>query len=494
MRKAALYTIALGSLTATACVETEPDLSTGTYPIQIIPTGPSCADLGYGGQEFRVDYPVNGVYAIDAFNSLTFRYYDDSNTVFFYTNSTLRINAVMISAAGSTAVWDTNGSNGWPSLGLYLDGVAQQPESVSFCYDHELFLNPNGYAHYGVRQSWDIAKTGGAADLLLSAGQSFLAPYTVTLTPTGTTAESFFVEGPVFVNNRSPQTVTVDAVNVAIGEVAATVTCPGTSPYSIAPYTTLTCTFHADLPDDADRPIAVSVDNATGGLLTVVSQETASFADHTTSTDVFDACVAVYDDHVAGEYLGTACASGGVKTFTYTAEIGPYEVCGPFSVTNTAWYEGLDSGAGESATFTVDGSVPCASGCSLTPGYWKTHSAYGPARYDETWALLPGGAGADTPFFLSGQTYYQALWTSPAGNAYYILAHAYIAAELNQLNGADFTAAADAFAQATAIFQAYGPADPAFGKKAFVRTQALALATTLDNYNNGLIGPGHCSE
>jgi hypothetical protein len=44
-------------------------------------------------------------------------------------------------------------------------------------------------------------------------------------------------------------------------------------------------------------------------------------------------------------------------------------------------------------------------GCTLTPGYWMTHSEFGPAPYDPTWALLPNGAS--TMFFMSGKTYYQ---------------------------------------------------------------------------------------
>ena len=56
-------------------------------------------------------------------------------------------------------------------------------------------------------------------------------------------------------------------------------------------------------------------------------------------------------------------------------------------------------------------------------------------------------------FFLSGKTYYQALWTAPQGNAYWILAHAYIAAQLNKLNGASVPASVQtALDQATALF------------------------------------------
>jgi len=140
-------------------------------------------------------------------------------------------------------------------------------------------------------------------------------------------------------------------------------------------------------------------------------------------------------------------------------------------------------------TWVVDVSVPCDGGCSLTPGYWKTHSWFGPAPYDDTWALI----GEGNAFFLSEQSYYDVLWTSPRGNAYYILAHAYIAAELNQLNDADFSAAQDAFDEATARFNSATPDDvgqlKGGDKKAWTD-----LASILDDYNNGLIGPGHCTE
>ncbi|MBN2410132.1 DNRLRE domain-containing protein [candidate division KSB1 bacterium] len=126
-------------------------------------------------------------------------------------------------------------------------------------------------------------------------------------------------------------------------------------------------------------------------------------------------------------------------------------------------------------------------GCTLTPGYWKTHSINGPAPYDNTWAQI----GETTPFFLSGTSWYGALWTEPQGNPYWILAHAYIAAQLNFLNGADPSAAQAAFDAATTLFENNTPAD-AGALKGGEKAPWLGPATTLDNYNNGLIGPGHC--
>ena len=107
-------------------------------------------------------------------------------------------------------------------------------------------------------------------------------------------------------------------------------------------------------------------------------------------------------------------------------------------------------GAALSVTKEEDGE-----GCSLTQGYWKTHSAYGPAPYDATWAQI----GEDADFYLSGQSYYDVLWTQPKkGNAYYILAHQFIAAELNVLNGTSVPSqVAAALADAEALFMTYTP-------------------------------------
>jgi hypothetical protein len=131
-------------------------------------------------------------------------------------------------------------------------------------------------------------------------------------------------------------------------------------------------------------------------------------------------------------------------------------------------------------------------GCTLTQGYWKTHSEYGPAPYNNTWALLANGA--DEPFYLSGQTWYEVFWTAPKGNAYYNLAHQFEAAVLNVLAGASAPAAVvNAILEADGLFTTYTPAQIADLKgNDSLRQQFLSLAGTLADYNEGDIGPGHC--
>ena len=141
--------------------------------------------------------------------------------------------------------------------------------------------------------------------------------------------------------------------------------------------------------------------------------------------------------------------------------------------------------------------VPCDSndGCTLTSGYWKTRSKYGPAPYDDTWTSIGSGAGSDTPFFLSGKSYHDVLWTVPkGGNAYYILAHAFIAAELNIAAEASMPGdVASAWSEAKVYFETYTPNEiKALGKKVPLRGWMIDLAEIIDNYNNGITGPGHC--
>jgi hypothetical protein len=131
---------------------------------------------------------------------------------------------------------------------------------------------------------------------------------------------------------------------------------------------------------------------------------------------------------------------------------------------------------------------PGPEGCTLTQGYWKTHSKYGPAPYNPTWATI----GETTPFFTSGVSWFNALWVPHYGNAYYILAQQYIAATLNVNNGASTTPLVDAtLAASTAWFEVNNSPVPAPSPNGQI---AIGYSEVLDEYNNGLAegGPPHC--
>jgi hypothetical protein len=164
------------------------------------------------------------------------------------------------------------------------------------------------------------------------------------------------------------------------------------------------------------------------------------------------------------------------------ASEGPYTV--NVQVDNNAAYEVWFKNV------TVTTPPPGDQGCTFTQGYWKTHSRQGPAPYDAAWKNL-GVDEEATAFFNSGSTWYQVWQTPPRGNGFYILAHQYMAAKLNVLNGASTTTAVDAaLSGAESLFASLAAGSTALTSEQ--TTQAKAWASTLDDYNNGLTGPGHC--
>lgn len=162
---------------------------------------------------------------------------------------------------------------------------------------------------------------------------------------------------------------------------------------------------------------------------------------------------------------------------------------------------GLATGTTTTDTTTTDTTTtgttttpPPEEGCTLTPGYWKTHADPASKKFDDTW-LAVGGRNA--PFFTSGQTYIQVLNEDKSGgNAYYILAFQWIAAELNQEAGASISgAAATAFADGEALLSSHTPSEiGALSGDDPLRQQFISAGATLDDYNNGVIGPGHCDD
>ena len=126
----------------------------------------------------------------------------------------------------------------------------------------------------------------------------------------------------------------------------------------MAPFTVVQCGFRADVPDTNDRNVVGSA-SVSHGLRVSTQEVVASFAENA-STVTLDRCVDVRDDAAAyaDHLLGTACIDGGEATFDFTVEVES-STCGPFTLTSTASYQGLDTGTIGEATRTVSGDVAC---------------------------------------------------------------------------------------------------------------------------------------
>jgi len=348
--------------------------------------------------------------------------------------------------------------------------------------------------------------------------------YDITIDATSVDSD-WGVAGSINIANPNP-TLAASLTGVAdmvSPDIAATVSCPASS---VPAGGSLECTYSAALPDGSTRTndATATLQNHSydsegvgtpSGTTDFSGSASVSF-DDPTLTEI-DECVDVDDIlyqasvQVGGtEDLGTYCAADGLPhTFDVTRhfplEGDPLE-CGDNRYDNTATLVTNDTQTELTDDASINIYVDCVEGCTLTQGYWKTHNASFPGgaskKADPTWELLD--ADLDTffdkelePFFLSGQTWYEVFWTSPRGNQYYNLAHQYMAARLNVLAGADPSEVNSALASATTLFETYTPDEIAAlkgntGKE--LRAQFVELAGVLGSYNEGLIGPGHCTE
>ena len=131
------------------------------------------------------------------------------------------------------------------------------------------------------------------------------------------------------------------------------------------------------------------------------------------------------------------------------------------------------------------GSTTISSGnCTYTRGFWKNHP--------ELW---PSGC---LPMTLGGNSYTQAellnILNQPvAGNGAISLAHQLIAAKLNICMGADDRVVSSCVAAADVLLSPNG-ADklPPLGSFTLSPGSTSASTQCVDDWNNGIIGPGHC--
>jgi hypothetical protein len=384
----------------------------------------------------------------------------------------------------------------------------QDSESVDTdCYIPKISKTADG--SFDRDWDWTIDKSADQSSLNLSEGQSFVVNYTVTVHATKTDSH-FEVTGTITVNNPNPEdAMTVDVTDMlstgqtkAAGDISCGAAGDGDNAV-IAPAGSISCTYSflnlAGVAAGASGTNTATAAFSNDANVSVNGTDGYSFD----FDNLTDECVTVTD--TLGGALGTVCANGTTTfTFHYGYDVGQAQ-CGETDIPNTASFiakdqdgEGDDTG---SDNWNVHITVDCEQGCTLTQGYWKTHSEFGPAPTDEAWMLLPDvdgdgvQEGPNETFFLSGHTWYQVFWTKPAGNAYYILAKQYMAAVLNGVNGASTTSVDTALAQAKTLFQTYTPAQIAVlkGNKP-PRPQFISLGGILGSYNEGLIGPGHCDE
>jgi len=123
-------------------------------------------------------------------------------------------------------------------------------------------------------------------------------------------------------------------------------------------------------------------------------------------------------------------------------------------------------------------------GCTLTQGYWKNHNKYAKnVKQNEPWPLQDY-----EDRMLCKTSWLENLETPPKGDAWFIATHQWIAAKLNMANEASAPAA---------VKDAVKKLDLRLAEcyvKDEHKAEVQAQAKLLDDYNNGVVGPGHCGD
>jgi hypothetical protein len=161
-------------------------------------------------------------------------------------------------------------------------------------------------------------------------------------------------------------------------------------------------------------------------------------------------------------------------------------------------YAGLVGEMSKMSLITFDlAPNPQPHGCSLTIGYWKTHGGFGPqpdyvSQYLPIWLGTASGSqsinvntGLIANNILSMSTY------GTSSNGITKLYAQMLGAKLSIANGADGSAIAATISAADAWLAIHSWTEWSSLSKS-TQKQVLGWMTTFDNYNNGLIGPGHC--
>lgn len=385
----------------------------------------------------------------------------------------------------------------------FIDNKYQSISHVNFCYDIELAVSKSASTTFKRDYDWSIAKSVNQPVVTVPDAGSATVNYSVAVTKDAGSDSDWAVSGTVTVTNPHP-TLGVSGVTVSdLMTDHGAVTLSNCQATSLAPLASMTCNYATAVGNGSARTNTATADSTTYGIAQGQATAPVTFV---TPTTVLDNAVNVTDT-----FAGAGLPAGAIsdsQTFNYsrTFSAGDFSTCGVASQTtfrNTATIA-TDDGISRSANASVTATLTCplpviivtppteqtSMGCAYSQGYWGQHSKYDGNKYNAVWANI----GEDTPFYMSGRTYYEQAKLAAGGNAYNILANQFIAAKLNVFNGASAPQGIN-MQQIESFFSAYTPAYIAgLPSGSALRSQAIEWSATLDSYNNGRLNVPHCGS
>lgn len=452
------------------------------------PTTPSCPE---GTLEYPIDWPESKSYPIPG----TSDYVDvKTDGTYFDWSSMVGMDAVIAEGgySGEKYLYDPEA---YSAKGLYapMDPWTGKPYKlwrIKFCYDLNLKVEKTAETKFTRKWTWEIEKTADPTYIELRRWETADVDYELAL-DAEKYDKDFAVKGEIKIYNPFKYEAKITEVKDILDGVEVSVDCGDVDfPYELGSHQELVCTYWAE------RPNAYTVENKA-----IVKTDSSSKVGGDTAkvevkfmdpSEEIDECVSVTDelDGVLQSLpIDNVCAGEAPKTIDYTRTFGPLE-CSEwdYEFKNVATFKTNDTHTEGYDEATVIIKVKCPNGCTRTQGYWKTHSEYGPAPADPVWEELQNGP--DSTFFKSGKSWYQVFWTPPPqGNAYYILAHQYMAAVLNGLADADTIQIDALLGLVRSFFETYGPSD---WQASVSKNVLTGWASTLEQFNSGKLGAMHC--
>jgi hypothetical protein len=362
-------------------------------------------------------------------------------------------------------------------------------------------------AHPKVDRSWNwaIHKSSNVSDVTLAKNESVQVTYSVTVSTTGYTDSNPRLDGDITVGSDPSATLTgVDGVlyfDPFWNPTPFSVVCSPSLPFVLVG--PVTCPYELPIADTSKAGfVAGYTHGCVNGDCTAQVFSTSPTVDWSNPTvdNSVDECVSVNDTYAGN--LGSVCAGSAPKTFTYSRTIGGYTTCGDYQIPNTATFTTDDTGTTGSSSAQIVAHVPCSSGCTLTIGYWKTHAGFGP-QADMVTPLLPvrlgtsGGAksinvttAALAVHLLSFNGSNNVFAPSNGINKLYAQL---LGAKLSAAAGASLSSVASVITSADAFLATHNSADWS-GLTAAQHATVNGWASILDSYNNGRVGPAHCTQ
>ncbi|KAJ5517328.1 hypothetical protein N7527_008888 [Penicillium freii] len=339
--------------------------------------------------------------------------------------------------------------------------------------------------------TWTIEKVADPNTLSLNQGDTGTVTYTVTLTKDDGTVHGS-IDGEVCITNGGSIPTENLMSNIKVTQPPSTVAIVSITPLDVSakpilgPGESHCYPYSIDIPSNLVNSGSYKVTAATtitnhSGKLGEPKGPSASANTEMPATETLVHNTVTVSDTLGGP-LGEF-TQGGTKTYTHSFSC---EDKGDNPNTASITYDDNTSGPSDTATVAVQ-CTTSSGGCTLTIGYWKNHA-------DAIPSLLPIWLGTeDGARSVKVTTPSQAVTIegTTGSNGIDKLYAQLLAAKLNIENGADGSAVTSTIQDADNFLATHVSGDWD-GLTNTVKSQVNDWASTLDGYNNGVIGPGHC--